>query len=450
MDISVKNNAKISFISLGCSKNKVNTEEMVYLVREAGYEIVNEDIEADVVVINSCAFIESAKKESIDTILDVAWLKDNRNLKGIVVTGCMSERYREEILDALPEVDAVIGTGSYHQIVSAIEEVLKGEKYTAFGDKNCSPLSGGRVLSAPEYSAYLRISEGCNNCCTYCAIPMIRGRFRSRPMEELVEEAKWLEEQGVKELNIIAQDTSGYGKDLYGKYALAELIKKISEATAIPQIRLLYCYPDKITDELIEELKNNERLVKYIDLPIQHISDRVLKRMNRHGDGQMIRDTVKRLRENVPGIVIRSTAIVGFPGESEEEFEELCNFIKEARFDRFGAFTYSREEGTPAYDFEDQIDEQVKQDRLDILMSIQMEISAELQEERIGDIVPVLVEGYDPVAEACYGRSPEDAPEIDGKVFIIGRKKYKPGSFIKVKITESMDYDLIGEALPGQ
>ncbi|MBQ8235498.1 MAG: radical SAM protein, partial [Clostridia bacterium] len=220
----MKNNAKISFISLGCSKNKVNTEEMVYLVREAGYEIVNEDIEADVVVINSCAFIESAKKESIDTILDVAWLKDNRNLKGIVVTGCMSERYREEILDALPEVDAVIGTGSYHQIVSAIEEVLKGEKYTAFGDKNCSPLSGGRVLSAPEYSAYLRISEGCNNCCTYCAIPMIRGRFRSRPMEELVEEAKWLEEQGVKELNIIAQDTSGYGKDLYGKYALAELI----------------------------------------------------------------------------------------------------------------------------------------------------------------------------------------------------------------------------------
>ncbi len=440
---------KISFISLGCCKNKVNTEQMAYLVREAGYEIVSEDIEADAVVINTCAFIESAKKESIDTILDVAWLKENRSLSAIVVAGCMSERYKEEITEALPEVDAVIGTGSYDKIVEALDSVFKGKSYTAFDDKNKAEQGGKRILSAPHYSAYLRISEGCNNCCTYCAIPKIRGKFRSRPMEELVEEAKWLDSCGVKELNIIAQDTTAYGIDLYGKYALVDLIKALTRETAIAKFRLLYCYPDKITDELIDEFKENDRLINYIDLPIQHVSDGILKRMNRKGDGKMIRDTVKKLR-SVPGMVIRSTAIVGFPGESEEDFEELCAFIKEARFDRFGAFTYSREEGTPAYDFEDQIDEDVKNQRLDVLMSIQLEISAELQEEKVGDILTVLVEGYDPVAEACYGRSDFDAPEIDGKVFILGKKRYEPGSFIKVEITDSMDYDLIGEAIAGQ
>ena len=445
----MKNKAKISFISLGCCKNKVNTEQMAYLVKEAGYEIVSEDIEADAVVINTCAFIESAKKESIDTILDVAWLKENRSLSGIVVAGCMAERYKEEITEALPEVDAVIGTGSYDKIVEALDAVFEGKGYTSFNDKNAAVQGGKRILSAPHYSAYLRISEGCNNCCTYCAIPKIRGKFRSRPMEELIEEAKWLEKCGVKELNIIAQDTTAYGIDLYGKYALVDLIKALTSETAIAKFRLLYCYPDKITDELIEEFKGNDRLINYIDLPVQHVSDGILKRMNRKGDGKMIRETVKKLR-SVPGMVIRSTAIVGFPGESEEDFEELCNFIKEARFDRFGAFTYSREEGTPAYDFEDQIDEDVKNDRLDVLMSIQLEISAELQEEKVGDILTVLVEGYDPVAEACYGRSDFDAPEIDGKVFIPGKKKYEPGSFIKVKITDSMDYDLIGEATAGQ
>lgn len=445
----MKNKAKISFISLGCCKNKVNTEQMAYLVKEAGYEIVSEDIEADAVVINTCAFIESAKKESIDTILDVAWLKENRSLSGIVVAGCMAERYKEEITEALPEVDAVIGTGSYDKIVEALDAVFEGKGYTSFNDKNAAVQGGKRILSAPHYSAYLRISEGCNNCCTYCAIPKIRGKFRSRPMEELIEEAKWLEKCGVKELNIIAQDTTAYGIDLYGKYALVDLIKALTSETAIAKFRLLYCYPDKITDELIEEFKENDRLINYIDLPVQHVSDGILKRMNRKGDGKMIRETVKKLR-SVPGMVIRSTAIVGFPGESEEDFEELCNFIKEARFDRFGAFTYSREEGTPAYDFEDQIDEDVKNDRLDVLMSIQLEISAELQEEKVGDILTVLVEGYDPVAEACYGRSDFDAPEIDGKVFIPGKKKYEPGSFIKVKITDSMDYDLIGEATAGQ
>ena len=443
----MENRAKISFISLGCSKNRINTEEMVYLVKEAGYEVVSDDFEADVVVINSCAFIESAKKESIDTVLDVAWLKENRNLKAIVVAGCMSERYREEILEALPEVDAVLGTGSYHKIVTAIDEVLENKSYKSFEDKNLCPLGGKRVLSTPGYTAYMQISEGCNNCCTYCAIPKIRGKFRSRPMEDLVKEAKWLESCGVKELCIIAQDTTAYGIDLYGKYALAELLQRLTSETSIPMFRLLYCYPDKVTDELIAEISQNDRVVKYIDLPIQHISDKILKRMNRKGDGKTVRETVKKLRE-IPGMVLRSTAIVGFPGESDEDFEELCLFLKEARFDRFGAFTYSREEGTRAYDFGDQIDEQTKQDRFDTLMSIQLEISAELQEQKVGDFMTVLVEGYDPVAEACYGRSAADAPEIDGKVFIIGKKRYEPGSFIEVRITDALDYDLIGEALP--
>lgn len=441
-------NAKVSFVSLGCSKNKVNTEEMLYLVKEAGYEIVTEDIDADVVVINSCAFIESAKKESIDTILDVAWLKENRHLKGIVVTGCMSERYREQILDAMPEVDAVIGTGSYDKVVEAIDSVLEGKKYTSFEDKDVCALGGKRILTETGYSAYLKIGEGCNNRCTYCAIPLIRGKFRSRPMEELVDEAKWLDSLGVKEINLIAQDTSIYGIDLYGEYKLAELIKKITAETNIPWIRVLYCYPDKITDELIEEFRSNQRLVHYLDLPIQHINDGVLKAMNRHGDGTLIKDTIARIRAAVPDIVLRSTGIVGFPGESEEAFEEFCDFIKEVKFDKFGAFPYSREEDTPAYDLPCQIDEQVKQDRLDTLMAIQMEISAEKAKEKVGDILEVMVEGYDPVSEACYGRSKADAPDIDGKVFFTSGKRYTAGEIIKVKITESMDYDLIGEALP--
>lgn len=435
---------KVGFVSLGCSKNQVNTEEMIYLVKKAGYEVVSEDIHADVMVVNTCAFIESAKKESIDTVLDIAWLKEHRDLKGIVVTGCMGERYREEVLTAMPEVDAVLGTGSYQNVVEAIEKVLAGEKYTSFEEKDCCPLGGKRVLADKSYSAYLKIGEGCNNRCTYCAIPMIRGSYRSRPMEELVEEAKWLEEQGVKELNLIAQDTSVYGIDLYGEYRLAELIHRITDETEIPWIRVLYCYPDKITDSLVEEFKNNDRLVKYLDLPIQHISDRILKAMNRHGDSAVIKDSIKRIRQ-VPGMTLRSTAIVGFPGETEEDFAELSSFIKEVRFDKFGAFTYSREEDTPAHDFAGQIDEQTKQDRLDRLMAIQLEVSAEKMEEKIGDIVDVLVEGFDPVSEAFYGRTAADAPDIDGKVFFTARKKYEAGDFVKIRITESMDYDLLGE-----
>lgn len=438
---------KIGFVSLGCSKNLVDTEVMLRRLHEAGYEITPDETEADVIVVNTCGFIESAKQESIDNILDLAWLKEHRNLKGIIATGCLVERYREQVLEEMPEVDALVGVGSLHRIAEAADAVLRGERgFSAFDNKETSPLGGERVLTTPPYTAYLKIAEGCDNCCTYCAIPLIRGKFRSRPIEDIVEEAKDLAALGVKELNLIAQDTSRYGLDLYGEYRLADLVRAICAATDIPWIRLLYCYPDKITDDLVEELATNPRLLKYMDIPIQHISDPILAAMNRHGDGATIRDAIRRLRERVPGITLRSTAIVGFPGESEEQFEELCAFIKEARFDRFGAFPYSAEEGTPAAELPEQIDEQVKQDRYDILMATQLPISEALNEEKIGRRITVLCEGFDPVAESHFGRSAADAPDIDGKVYFSAPRRVAEGEFVTVTVTEAMDYDLIGEA----
>ncbi|MBO5512719.1 MAG: 30S ribosomal protein S12 methylthiotransferase RimO [Clostridia bacterium] len=448
---------KIGFISLGCPKNQLDTEVMLHEVVAAGYELTSEDIDADIIIINTCAFIESAKQEAIDNILDEAWLKENRSLKGIIVTGCLAERYREQILEELPEVDALLGVGSIHNIVEAIQAVEKQskkknlpaeQKYRSFEDKNTVRLGGDRVLTTPDYAAYLKIAEGCDNRCTYCAIPSIRGRFRSRPMEDVIAEAKDMDALGIKELTLVAQDTTRYGKDLYGRYALAELIHKITEETNIPWIRVLYCYPDKITDELIEEFKTNPRLLKYIDLPLQHISDRMLKAMNRHGNGQTIREVLKKLR-TVEGMVIRTTFIVGFPGETEEDFNELADFITEQRFEHAGVFTYSREEGTPAYDFADQIDEQVKQDRMDILMRTQMNINTTRNEGRIGSVITVLCEAYDPVNECYYGRSSEDAPDIDGKVFFRynGEERIAPGSMVKVKVREVVDYDVYGFAM---
>ena len=448
---------KIGFISLGCPKNQLDTEVMLHEVVAAGYEITAEDIEADIIIINTCAFIESAKQEAIDNILDEAWLKENRTLKGIIVTGCLAERYREQILEEMPEVDALLGVGSIHNIVEAIRAVEKQskkknipaeQKYRSFEDKNTVRLGGDRVLTTPDYAAYLKIAEGCDNRCTYCAIPSIRGKFRSRPMEDVIAEAKDMDALGIKELTLVAQDTTRYGKDLYGRYALAELIHRITEETSIPWIRVLYCYPDKITDELIEEFKTNPRLLKYIDLPLQHISDRMLKAMNRHGNGQTIREVLAKLR-TVEGMVIRTTFIVGFPGETEEDFNELADFITEQRFEHAGVFTYSREEGTPAYDFEGQIDEQIKQDRMDILMRTQMNINTTRNEERIGSVITVLCEAYDPVNECYYGRSSEDAPDIDGKVFFRynGEERIAPGSMVKVKVREVVDYDVYGFAM---
>ena len=439
-------NIKVGFVSLGCPKNQLDTEVMLHELYEEGFEIVSEDIDADVIVVNTCAFIESAKQEAIDNIIDIGWLKKNRSLKAIVVTGCLAERYRDSIFEELPEVDAILGVGSIHNIAEAVREAVNGKKYSSYEDKNTVKLGGERIVTTPEYYAYLKIAEGCDNHCAYCAIPSIRGKFRSRPMEELLAEAKTMEEIGVKELVLVAQDTTRYGKDLYGEYKLAELLTRITDETTIPWIRVLYCYPDKITDELIEVFKTNPRVLKYIDLPIQHISDHMLTAMNRHGDSALIRSVVKKLRDNVPDMIIRTTVIVGFPGETEEDFTELCEFVKEARFDRLGAFTYSREEDTPAYDFDDQIDEQVKQDRYDIVMRTQGDITEEQNESMIGKKLTVLCEDYDPVSETYYGRSANDAPEIDGKVYFRAPKKsVEPGEFVKVKITEAVDYDLVGD-----
>lgn len=444
-----KKKTTVGFVSLGCPKNRLDTEVMLKELIDAGYEITGEEIEADIIIINTCAFIESAKKESIDNILDIAWLKQKK-LRGIIVTGCLSERYRDEIFKELPEVDAVLGVGSLHDIAAAVAAVDRGEKYSSYKPKDEVALGGERVVTTPDGWAYLKIAEGCDNCCSYCAIPSIRGHFRSRPMEELVAEAKGMEELGVKELTLVAQDTSRYGYDFDGSYHLAELIRAITDATNIPWIRLLYCYPDKITEQLISEFKSNPRLLPYIDLPIQHINDRILGAMNRHGDSALIKEVISKLRAEVPGIVIRTTAIVGFPGETEEEFEQLCEFVKEAKFERFGAFPYSAEEGTSAALLPDQIDEQVKQDRCDVIMKLQMGISEQYNEKMLGKTVELLCEGYDPVSEMHYGRSAADAPEIDGKIYFSAsspKKRFAEGQMIKVRITDTLDYDLIGEAL---
>ncbi len=437
---------KVGFVSLGCSKNQIDTERMLSQLAEAGYEITAEDIEADVIIVNTCAFIESAKQESIDSILDVAWLKQHKNLKGIVVTGCLAERYKDEIFKELPEVDAVVGIGSLTEVVKAVEAAAKGEKFSSYLDKETMPLGGNRMLTTPPYTAYLKVAEGCDNRCTYCAIPLIRGKFRSRPIEELVEEAKTLEEMGVQELNIIAQDTSRYGVDLYGEYSLAKLVKAITAKTKIPWIRLLYCYPDKITDELLEEYRTNPRLLHYIDLPIQHINNRVLKDMNRHGDRIVIEDTIRRIRNAVPDMIIRTTVIVGFPGETETEFEELCEFVKQTKFTHLGAFTYSAEEDTPAAKMDGQIDEQTKQNRYDIIMQTQLQLVELYNAAQIGKKIDVMVEGFDPVSEAFYGRSAADAPDIDGKIYFtaVGTHRLKAGSIVSVEITEVIDYDLVG------
>ncbi len=438
---------KIGFVSLGCSKNLVDTEVMLRVLHDAGFEITPDETEAEIVVINTCGFIESAKQEAIDNILDIAWLKKNGKCRYIIATGCLVERYREAVMEQMPEVDALVGVGSLTDIAEACRAVMRGEKYTSFKDKETSPLGGERILTTAEHTAYLKIAEGCDNRCTYCAIPLIRGKFRSRTVEDIVKEAKELEALGVKEINLIAQDTTRYGLDLYGEYSLARLVREICKETNIPWIRLLYCYPDKITDELIRELRDNPRLVKYMDIPIQHISDPVLKRMNRHGSEALIRETVKRLRSEVAEIVLRTTAMVGFPGETEEDFEKLCEFVKEAEFDRFGAFTFSAEEGTPAAELDGQIDEQTKQDRYDIIMQTQLTVAEELSQRKIGSELLVLCDGYDTVAEVHYGRSYADAPDVDGRVYFSSKKRRAAGEFIRVKITEALDYDVIGEAI---
>ena len=436
---------KVGFISLGCCKNLVDTEVMLYNLHAAGFEITPDEEEAEIIVINTCGFIESAKQEAIDNILDAAELKKWGKCRHIIATGCLVERYREDVMNEMPEIDALVGIGSLCDIAEACKAVMRGEKYTSFRDKETMDLGGDRIITTEPHTAYLKVSEGCDNLCTYCAIPLIRGGHRSRTIEDIVSEAKDLEKMGIKELNLIAQDTTRYGLDIYGEYSLAKLVKAITKETNIPWIRLLYCYPDKITDELIEELRSNDRLVKYMDIPVQHIADSVLERMNRHGGKALILETIKRLRERVPDIVLRTTAMVGFPGETDEDFTELCEFVKETKFGRFGAFTFSPEEGTAAAEMTDQIDEQVKQDRYDVLMQTQLTVSEEKNAENIGKTLTVLCDGYDRIAEIYYGRSYADAPDVDGKVYFKSKNKVNPGEFVSVKVTEALDYDLIGE-----
>lgn len=438
---------KIGFVSLGCAKNQLDTEVMLHELLEAGYEITPEETEADIIVINTCAFIESAKKEAIDNILDIAWLKENANLKGIVVTGCLPERYRDEVLKEFPEVDAVLGVGSIHHIVEAVRAVERGRRrYSSFDDRDSVALGGERVLTTPSFWTYLKIGEGCDNRCSYCAIPYIRGKYRSRPLEDLVAEAVELEKLGAVEINIIAQDITRYGIDLYGEYSLDRLLRELTKATERAYFRLLYCYPDKITDALVEEIRNNPRILRYIDIPLQHISGKILKDMNRHGGPEVIKAALAKLR-TIPGMVIRTTFITGFPGETEEDFGELCRFVREEKFDRLGVFTYSQEEGTPAAELPDQIDEQTKQDRADIIMREQLEITEEKNRAALGSILRVLIEDFDPVSGAHFGRSYADAPEIDGKIYVKSPRRIAPGSLVDVKIDSFIDYDLCGEAV---
>ncbi len=437
---------KIGFVSLGCPKNLTDTEVMLRRLTEAGYTITPEETEADVIIINTCGFIESAKTEAIDNILDIAWLKKNARLKKIIVCGCLVQRYGREVAEQFPEVDGILSVGAFGDIVEAVKSVLDGKRYINLKKPEELALGGDRIVTTTQY-AYLKIAEGCDNRCSYCAIPGIRGKFRSREIDDIVSEAKELENLGAGEIVLVAQDTTGYGLDVYGKYSLAELIRKITENTLSVRLRVLYCYPDKITDELCREFAVNDRLIKYVDMPIQHISDGILKKMNRHGGSEVIKDAFARLRAACPGIIIRTTVIVGFPGETEEDFEELKQFVRQIKAERLGAFTYSAEEGTPASEMPDQIPEEVKQRRYDEIMTVQSEIAEKINSGRIGKREIAVVEDYDPLSESYCCRSDAEAPEIDGKIYLTGvpKNSLAPGDMVDVTIKEAIDSDLVAQ-----
>ena len=437
---------KVGMVSLGCSKNQVDAERMLYKINEAGYQLVSDAALADIAIINTCGFIQSAKEEAIETILEFVTLKNEGRIKHIIITGCLAERYREEILSEIPEADAVVGIGCNDDIVSVIEKVSGGEQLTKFGVKEGLCLTGKRIRTTLPFFSYLKIAEGCDNCCSYCSIPKIRGRFRSVPMEDLVAEAESLVEHGVRELIVIAQDTTRYGEDLYGKPALAELLKKLCGIGQLKWIRVLYLYPERITDELLDVIAGEEKIVKYMDIPIQHCDGEILKKMHRHGNEEELRKLFTHIRDKVPGVIIRTTLITGFPGETEEQFNRLADFVTEMRFDRLGCFPYSAEEDTPAAKMDGQLDEDVKQHRADIIMEQQMIIANENNVKHYGEILEVVTEGFDRYGDCYFGRSAMDAPDIDGKIFFTSpKRKLVPGLFVKVKITSVMDYDLIGE-----
>lgn len=442
-------NAKIGFVSLGCDKNLIDSEIMLGLIDEKGYAITNNDQEADIIIVNSCGFIMDANQEAIDKVLEVADYKTEGNCKGIIVTGCMAQRYKDEIFEALPEVDAVVGTGDFEEIGAVIERLLDGEKKVRLvGDKNHllnEENSLKRMVTTTGGFGYMKIAEGCDNHCTYCTIPSLRGKYRSRTMESLIKEAEILADKGVSELILIAQDTSLYGSDLYGGKCLPKLLRELSKIDGIRWIRILYCYPENITDELITEMAENPKVLHYLDMPIQHANDRILKLMGRRSNQNGLIDVIGKLREKMPDICIRTTLIVGFPNESAEEFEDLCEFVENIRFDRLGVFTYSREEGTPAYSMDNQINEEIKQERKDYIMAIQRGVSAARCEEFIGKTLEVIIEGKIEGEDNVYcARSYRDCYEIDGFVFFESDEELLAGDFYKVEITSAGDYDLMG------
>ncbi|MBQ2570157.1 MAG: 30S ribosomal protein S12 methylthiotransferase RimO [Ruminococcus sp.] len=441
-------NKKVGIVSLGCAKNQVDAEMLLFTLRGRGYTIVDDPAKADAVIVNTCGFIDSAKQESIDEIIELGNLKREGKIKAIIVTGCLAERYQDEITKQLYEIDAAVGIGANEQIADVVEQVLGGNgTLELFPDKLDLPLEGGRVLSTPFYTAYLKIAEGCDNKCTFCAIPMIRGKFRSRKIENLIEEAKGLAADGVRELNIIAQDTTRYGEDLYGKPSLDKLLTELCKIDGLHWIRVLYCYPDSITDALIDVMAREEKIVNYIDLPLQHCNSEILRKMHRRGDRASLTALLNKMREKIPNVIFRSTFITGFPGETEEQFEELAEFAKEMNFQRLGCFAYSQEEGTPAAKMPDQLDDDVKQQRADIIMEHQQQVMAEYCESLLDTDIEVLVEGFDRLAECWYGRTYADAPEVDGCVFFTSPKKPQIGSFVTVHITDYLGCDPYGEII---
>ncbi|MCD7891135.1 MAG: 30S ribosomal protein S12 methylthiotransferase RimO [Ruminococcus sp.] len=441
---------KVGMVSLGCSKNLVDSERMLLKLRKKGYELVTEPGLADIAVVNTCGFIQSAKEEAIETILELGKLKNDGTLRKIIITGCLAERYREEAAELFPEADAVVGIGSGKDIVDVLDHVLANERVVRFPPKLDAELTGSRIISTLPFFSYLKISEGCSNCCTYCAIPMIRGKFCSVPMEDVLSEAKWLAENGVTEIVVIAQDSTRYGEDLYGEAKLPQLLKKIAEIDGIRWIRVLYCYPERITDELLDTIANEEKIVKYLDIPIQHCDGEILSRMNRWGDEERLEALFAKIRERVPEIILRTTLITGFPGETEEQFNRLAEFVQRMRFDRLGCFAYSREEGTKAFDFPNQLDDETKEHRADIIMEHQMLISAENNESLLGRELTAVVEGFDRFGECYFGRAPMDAPDIDGKVFFSSENPLEIGDFVTIRITDTLDYGLIGEVISNE
>ena len=436
----------VGMVSLGCAKNQVDGEVLMATLKNAGFLPVDDAALADIAIVNTCGFIESAKRESIEEILELAALKKEGKIKKLVITGCLSERYQKEMHQELPEADAVLGIGANGDIAPLLTKMMEENTYVeSFPDKARMPLCGDRELTTPSYFAYVKIAEGCDNRCSYCAIPLIRGGYRSRTMESIEEECKGLVANGAKELVLIAQDTSRYGIDLYGEYSLAKLMHRLCRIDGLRWLRVLYCYPDSITDELLDTMAREEKIVKYIDLPLQHASGPILKAMNRRGDRQSLTALMNKIRERVPGVVLRTTLITGFPGETEEDFTELAEFVKDVKFQRLGCFAYSQEEGTPAAELPGQLDEEVKAHRAELIMDRQMEIMERQGMELIGKTLEVLVEGYDRYAECWFGRSYRDAPDVDGKIFFTtGGKRPRLGSFVQVRVEDCMDCDLTG------